>query len=251
MNVKLISIIVATYNADKTIEHCLDSIIPQKNDQVELLIIDGKSKDNTMKIVQKYQEYIDVLISETDKGIYDAWNKGIKLASGRWIMFIGADDCLKEDALQNYLEFLKLHDCDLVDYISARNEYIDSKGNRLMVLGEPYSWRRFRKYMCVAHVASLHNARLFQEVGYYDLNYRICADYELLMRKKNLLKVLFFNTIIAQMKAGGMSLSFEAIYETMKIRKLYSSLNPFINMYLTVRGFILVIWKRYLTKSWR
>ena len=74
---KLISIIIATYNAGSTLESCLKSIIAQKNDLIELLIIDGKSSDNTLKIVNAYRNQIDIFISEKDKGIYDAWNKGI------------------------------------------------------------------------------------------------------------------------------------------------------------------------------
>ena len=91
---KIISIIIATYNAEKTLKRCLNSIVSQKKDQLELLIIDGCSTDRTMDIVREFAESIDVIVSEVDKGIYDAWNKGIRLATGEWIMFLGADDYL-------------------------------------------------------------------------------------------------------------------------------------------------------------
>ena len=86
---KIISIIIATYNAEKTLKRCLNSIVSQKKDQLELLIIDGCSTDRTMDIVREFAESIDVIVSEVDKGIYDAWNKGIRLATGEWIMFLG------------------------------------------------------------------------------------------------------------------------------------------------------------------
>lgn len=86
---KIISIIIATYNAEKTLKRCLSSIISQKNDQLELLIIDGGSVDRTMDIVKDVSQSIDVIISEPDKGLYDAWNKALRLATGEWIMVFG------------------------------------------------------------------------------------------------------------------------------------------------------------------
>ena len=112
---KLISIIIATYNAGSTLESCLKSIIAQKNDLIELLIIDGKSSDNTLKIVNAYRNQIDIFISEKDKGIYDAWNKGIVLANGQWIMFIGADDILYSDVLEGYIDFIRLN-CQSISF---------------------------------------------------------------------------------------------------------------------------------------
>ncbi len=242
---KKISIIIATYNAEATLKCCLESIICQKTEEIELLIIDGHSKDQTLNIIKSYIKYVDILISEPDKGIYDAWNKGINKASGQWIMFMGADDCLLSNALSKYLKLIESIDYKKIDYISARNEYIDNNGNVLMTLGEPYSWKKFKKYMCVAHVASLHSAQLFKTIGVYNLTYKICGDYELLMRKK--LNSLFLNDIIAQMKMGGMSLSFNAVYETMTIRKKYSSVSNLLNILLTINGIIWVIWRKYLT----
>ena len=78
----LISIIIATYNAEKTLQRCLDSIIPQLSDQVELIIIDGGSIDKTSEIVKSNSQYITYYLSEKDDGIYDAWNKGINKANG-------------------------------------------------------------------------------------------------------------------------------------------------------------------------
>lgn len=107
---KIISIIIATYNAEKTLKRCLNSIVSQKKDQLELLIIDGCSTDRTMDIVREFAESIDVIVSEVDKGIYDAWNKGIRLATGEWIMFLGADDYLLEGAMNVYWNYLKKAD---------------------------------------------------------------------------------------------------------------------------------------------
>lgn len=236
-----ISIIIATYNAGKTLKYCLDSIIYQLNENCELIIIDGKSNDETIDIIDNYKNYISYCISEKDRGIYDAWNKGVKESKGRWIAFIGADDILIDGAIEKYLSTIKeTKFIDQYDYICAHNEYIDYEGNILKVIGEEPKWSRMRYYMAPAHVASLHNKHnLFDLVGDYDFeNFHICADYELLMRKKNHLKFLFLSCIIAKMKVGGMSFSTKAIVEAYKIRKKHHSIPYLINVIVFVKDWI-------------
>ena len=233
----LISIIIATYNASKTLKTCLDSIVPQLCSGTELIIVDGGSKDNTNDIIKSYGDKVSVHISEPDKGIYDAWNKGVALSNGDWIMFIGADDILLPNAINTYLNTIKnTENIDSYDYICAHNEYVDQEGRLLKILGKKPIWSEVRFKMTMAHVASLHNKKnLFDMIGDYNLKYKICADYELLMRKKNDLRSIFINVRIARMKVGGMSFSIKAIKETYKIRKLYSSLPIFMNELYFVR----------------
>lgn len=228
---KKISLVIATYNAAKTLRICLDSIVPQLTGDTELILVDGGSKDGTNEIIDSYGEKVTVHISEPDKGIYDAWNKGVKVAKGDWVMFVGADDILLPNAVEAYLTTLsKTPDMDSYDYICAHNEYVDIKGKLLKILGEKPVWSKMRRSMVAAHVASLHNRyRLFETIGDYNLDFRICADYELLMRKKSGLKSIFINTHIARMKAGGISFSNKAIVEAYKIRRLHHSLPPVIN----------------------
>lgn len=101
-----ISIIIATYNASKTLQRCLDSIVSQLTNETELILVDGGSKDDTNKIIDSYGDKIAVHISEPDKGIYDAWNKGVKAAHGKFVAFIGADDQMLPEAIRHYLDFL-------------------------------------------------------------------------------------------------------------------------------------------------
>lgn len=235
-----ISIIIATFNAESTLKKCLDSIIPQINTECELIIIDGKSTDQTLNIINQYKAYITYTISEKDNGVYDAWNKGIKAAKGEWIMFIGADDILLPNAINTYLQTIKeTPHIDSYDYICAQNEFIGQDGNMLKLMGEPPYWGKMRRYMAAAHVASLHNKKnLFETIGLYDYNYRICADYELLLRKKNSLKFLFLHNHIAKMKTGGISFSTKAIRETYRIRKKHMSVPMLINILLLCRDWI-------------
>lgn len=90
----LITIVIVTYNADKHLGALMESLQTRINDQTEVIIIDGLSTDNTLNIIYKYDKYISKVISEKDSGIYDAMNKGVNIASGRYILFLGADDQL-------------------------------------------------------------------------------------------------------------------------------------------------------------
>lgn len=240
MDTKTITIIIATYNAEKTLQNCLNSISSQKTKETELLIIDGKSTDHTIDIITSNKSIVDFYLSESDKGIYDAWNKGIQKATGKWIMFIGADDILLPGALIQYINLINnTPNIENYDYICANNEFIGESGKVLKIMGEAPSWNRMRRYMAAAHVASLHNKKnLFDKVGLYNLEYKICADYELLLRKKDKLNFLFKSMHIAQMKVGGMSFSTKAIIETYFIRKKHQSVSPILNILLFLRDWL-------------
>lgn len=235
-----ISIVIATFNAGKTLKHCLDSIIPQLTDDCELILVDGDSKDNTNEIIDSYGDKIAVHISEPDRGIYDAWNKGVRLAHGEWVGFVGADDMLLEGALDKYLQVIKSTDnIDTYDYICAHNEYVDKRGKLLKTVGEMPVWKKMRKRMVAAHVASLQNKHnLFETIGGYDLQFHICADYDLLLRKRDKLKSLYIDFSMARMETGGMSFSIKAIKETYLIRKKNHSVSLLQNKLLFIRDLL-------------
>lgn len=232
-----ISIIIATYNAQKRLRRCLNSILTQKTDEVELILVDGGSKDETLSIIEDYGSIIDHSISEKDDGIYYAWNKGVKIANGDWIMFLGADDFLIPGALDKIMQYLlKLNNRDC-DYISAKINYLDDNGRLIKIIGTKWCWKEFRNKMTVAHVASLHNRFLFHEIGLFDTSYKICADYELLMRKRGDLRACFMNEIIASMEFGGVSLSPAAINETCRICNKYNNNNLVIRYRRLIRKY--------------
>jgi glycosyltransferase involved in cell wall biosynthesis len=217
-----ISIVIATYNATNTLRACLDSIAGQKSDDIEILVIDGASTDGTQNILSEYASVIDYCISEPDRGIYDAWNKGVTQAKGEWVLFIGADDVLEPDAMLTYISFLGKLRIQTFDYICAKNTYIDRSGRPIKVIGEPWVWSKFRSKMNLAHVASLHHISLFKEIGYFNLKFKIAGDYEFLLRKKDKLRCGFIDSCIARMATGGASYTFQALREAHEIRKMHS-----------------------------
>ena len=241
---KKISIIIATYNAGKVLQRCLDSIRPQKTEEIELLIIDGNSKDNTMEIVNENKDIVDYCISEPDKGIYDAWNKAIKVAKGDWIQFLGSDDLLLEGSLDFYLDYLRKEpNLDSTDIIFGRCWRVNENGQRIRKMGDPYNWSQFRRFMRCSHGSALHNRHLFEEIGVFSLKFKICADYELLLRKK--LRAKYVDREILEMQIGGMSNSVKGLIDTYKVKQYRKSSPTVINIYYLVKGIAGYYYKKY------
>lgn len=202
-NKPLISIITVVFNGEKYLEETIQSVINQTYDNVEYIIIDGGSSDRTLDIIKKYENKIDYWISERDNGIYDAMNKGIRVSSGEWVSFLGADDFLKKNAIESYLNALN---GDLkIKYISSKIELINNKKQVLSIVGKALEWNTFKKYMCVAHVGSLHHKSLFCKYGLFDISYKIAGDYEFLLRIAKNNNILFLNKITARMINEGVS----------------------------------------------
>jgi len=222
---KRISIIVATYNAERTLARCLESIAREKTDQVELVIVDGGSTDATLSIIKEHQTFVDNYISEKDKGIYDAWNKGIKISTGQWIQFIGADDVLLPGALTTM--FKAADENPQADIISGKAHLVDADGTLMENMGEAYQWCVFRWRFNISHGSTWHQRKLFDEIGLFDIQFKICGDYELLLRKP--LSSAFVNQYIIQMQAGGMSTTLKARSEAYLARKKNHALPTLVN----------------------
>ena len=162
----LISIIIATYNAADVLAGCLQSIISQTEKRVELVIIDGGSTVGTLDMIKEYEAHISHWVSEPDKGIYDAFNKGTAIATGKWFCFLGADD----RPLPGFSEMAtKLIDEDTL-------YYGDPASDGKMLTG-PFSNYRLAKY-CLNHQTLFYPAKVFQKYSYTD-RYKIFADYDL------------------------------------------------------------------------
>lgn len=201
--VPLISIIVATYNSNSCIHEAIKSILRQHDfDAYEVIVIDGGSTDGTIDALKQFGNKIDYWISEKDKGIYDAWNKGLALARGRYIAFLGSDDTYELDALRCYADYIQAYPDR--EYISSRVQ-LHSNGMNSRVIGKPWKWSAFRRFMNVAHGGSLHSADLYKRFGVYDSSYRIVGDYEFLLRANRHLKAGYFNAVTVRMSVGGIS----------------------------------------------
>lgn len=218
-----ISLIIATFNSEKTIDSTLDSIIRQEYSNFELIILDGNSTDSTVELLKLYKDKFEakgipyIWMSENDSGIYDAWNKGLKLAQGNWVSFIGSDDCLYEWSLK-FMSRLAKRNPD-VDFISARAKIV-LNDKVIRDFGERWRWNKFKKEMKVLHSGGWHNTNYFRKYGNFNASYKIAGDYEMLLRAKSDLKTAFNNNFIIEMDAGGTSDRnvFKALKEAFKAK---------------------------------
>jgi len=199
----LISIITVVFNCVDHLEETILSVINQTYDNVEFIIIDGGSTDGTLDIIKKYSDKIDYWLCERDNGIYDAWNKALKISSGQWIGFLGADDFYEFNALQHYVK--KINQLKEVEFISSQSSLITKDKRSLKKIGKAWNWNDFSIYMNVAHVGSLHNRSLFEEYGFYDTDFKVCGDYEFLLRAGNKLKAGYVDQVLCSTRNIGIS----------------------------------------------
>jgi glycosyltransferase involved in cell wall biosynthesis len=211
----LVSVITATYNASHMLPACLESVRSQDYPHIQHVVIDGGSTDDTVQILRAQPSDRVRWLSEPDAGIYDAWNKGLSRARGEWIAFLGADDIYLPGAIRAYMD-LAMHSPEL-EYLSSRVRWIGS-GGRVSIIGEPWQWPRFQRYMCTAHVGSMHRRSLFERLGRYDISYRSAADYELLLRAGGQLATAYLPQVTAAMMGGGMSDSTRALDEAKRAK---------------------------------
>ena len=177
------SIITVTYNAGAVLEDTIQSVIAQTYHHVEYIIVDGASTDNTLDIARKYRDRIARVISEPDKGLYDAMNKGIALATGDYLCFLNAGDSFHEDdTLQQIVHSLGPHDT-LPGVIYGDTDLVDAEGHfvrkRRLSPPETLTWKSFRQGMLVCHQAFFARRDLVEP---YDLHYRFSADFDWCIR---------------------------------------------------------------------
>lgn len=167
----LISIIIATYNSGDQIAACLSSV-SSVTVPVEIIVVDGGSTDQTLTILEAYRGHQLKYVSEPDRGIYDALNKGIDRASGKWLHFLGSDDRL----LPGFNELAaKLKDTGTVYYGNSVPFYSDGISDSYGLLRGPFSAYRLAKY-CMNHQSILYPASAFKSQK-YNLKYKVFADY--------------------------------------------------------------------------
>jgi glycosyltransferase involved in cell wall biosynthesis len=206
----LITIITATYNSGKTLEKTFDSILNQRIKDIEYIVIDGSSTDNTVEIIMYYEalfanKNIDFKwLSEPDNGIYDAWNKGLKLSRGNWITFLGSDDYYSNNKVLNKVSIFLEQNPD-IDWAYSKVNLIDKKGKVVRKFKESWRWSKFKKHMYVPHAGSFHNFSYFKNFGFFDANFKVAGDYEMLLRKKKNLRTIFIDIETVQMLNEGVS----------------------------------------------
>jgi glycosyltransferase involved in cell wall biosynthesis len=215
------TIITSTFNAENFLGATANSLRKQSFKNFEWIVVDGGSEDLTVEIIRNNSDIISHWISEPDRGIYDAWNKGLNLAHGEWISFLGAGDCYLPDALEKYAN--EIQSGVDVEFISSRIQLVDEDGKILRIIGEGFDMEQHKKFMAIAHVGSIHKKTLFKRYGLFDLEYVSAGDYEFFMRCGDLFRSAFFESVTATMIVGGASNNANAIIEAFKIQSRYGT----------------------------
>lgn len=218
-----ITMITVTLNSDKTLERTIKSVIKQKYDNLEYLIIDGGSTDHTIDIIRKYERYITCWVSEPDKGISDAFNKGIKMSTGEIIGIINSDDGLCAGALQTlageYEEDVDVYRGKIILWNTETGTKVVEKPSMHfpMVDINPH----------VSHQGTFVTKRAYDKYGLFNTDIKYAMDYDLLIRfEKMNAKMKYVNYVMAYFTLGGVTYqpySAERLHETDEIFKRYGA----------------------------
>ena len=204
----LITVIVSVYNGVKTLQQCIDSVFNQTYANKELIVIDGGSTDGSAELINANSGAINYWISEPDRGIYSAWNKGLARASGEWICFIGSDDFLWSDDVLQRLALTLSQAPAGINVAYGQIMLLNQSGGELFRIGAPWAQvkTRFKQLMSLPHPAVMHRKSLFAQHGNFDETYRIAGDYEMLLRELISKEALFVpDVVVTGMRQGGIS----------------------------------------------
>lgn len=206
------TIITVCWNSAKTIERTIKSVLAQKLCDYEYLIVDGGSTDNTLDIIRRYEQQFNGRLkykSEPDKGIYDAFNKGISQATGKYVWLVNSDDYIEEGALQKLYNTVKEYNEGDEPIISAIMNCVNEKGENLyQVKSSPEkvvaAYRN--NTMGTIHPATIVPKRIYDIVGLYDINYKIIGDIDWFKRAyKANMPIVFANYVVTNFMTGGVS----------------------------------------------
>ena len=204
----VITVILSVYNGVETLQQCIDSVYNQSYERKELIVIDGGSTDGSAELIKANSGALAYWVSEPDRGIYSAWNKGLAKATGDWVCFIGSDDFLwGHDVLQRLAWSLSHTPAD-INVAYGQIMLLNQSGDELFRMGVPWAQvkTRFKQLMSLPHPAVMHRKSLFAQHGKFDESYRIAGDYEMLLRELAANDALFIpDIVVTGMRQGGIS----------------------------------------------
>ena len=213
-----ISIITVCFNSQDTIRDTIESVLSQTYPDIEYIIVDGASSDNTLSIIQEYQNRISKVISEADKGIYDALNKGVALASGDVVGVLNSDDFFSHNEVISEVNEV-YHKNPQADIVFGGVEFVRAGNLRKVVrryLSTGFRPWKLRFGIMPPHPGAYIRREVFANVGSYKLNYKIGADYDFLVRallaKKH--KYVTDSRCWVMMRFGGVSTSGFSSFKT-------------------------------------
>ena len=202
-----ISIITVVYNNEKTIKEAIESVFSQTYSDIEYIIIDGNSIDKTVQLINEYSDQLGFFISEKDKGIYDAMNKGINAAKGDVIGILNSDDLYQDiNVIETVMN--QFNQYPSIDIVYGDLVYVKSDNVNKVVRNwksNPYYNRFFENGNVPPHPSLFVKKSVYETAGLFNLDFRLAADYEFMLRifKKHNFKSKYINKVIVKMRLGG------------------------------------------------
>ena len=224
-----VSIITVCYNRKATIEKSIRSVLGQHYPNIEYIVIDGNSIDGTKEIIQSYSDRITTYISEPDNGMYDAINKGLRLATGDIVGLLHSDDEFYDLAVVTKIvaAFKSTPDTDCV---YGNGIYVSNDTEERIVrnrIGGAYNFEKIKSGWLPLHPTVYLKKSVIDNYGFYNLDFKIASDTEFLLRYlyKNKINVTYLNEYVVKMRMGGLSTNykraFEVLYEDYRIYKYH------------------------------
>lgn len=205
-----VSVITVVYNDENGIEGTIESVLSQIYKNIEFIVIDGNSNDNTYHIINKYRDKIDILVSENDRGIYDAMNKGIENASGDWIIFMNSGDMFYDkDVLNNIFQYSHAeHDCIYSDvsFFGEKEYIIETDINKVRI----------------NHQALLYRKGLHEEYGKYLVSKKVTISDYLFFNKISTKNWFKTDNIIAKCNNWGVSSNTSHYYQKLGVDLMFN-----------------------------
>lgn len=204
----LVSIITAVLNAEDTIGDTIRSVLAQTYNNIEYIIIDGGSADRTLEIILKYKNKIAKVVREPDKGIYEAFNKGLRLATGDIVGFINADDIYADNTvLQKVVDIFMAQD---IDSCYGDLVYVDKSDiNRIVRYWSTsnYKYEKLKYGWMPPHPTCFIKREIYEKYGNFRTDFKIAADYELMLRLfgRYRISTYYIPRVIVKMRTGGIS----------------------------------------------
>jgi glycosyltransferase involved in cell wall biosynthesis len=203
-----VSIITSCFNSEKTIEDTIQSVLSQTYSNIEYIIIDGKSTDKTLEIINSHRDKITKVVSEEDNGIYDALNKGINLATGDIIGFLHSDDIFAHsNVIENVVKLFKETNTDAV---YADLFYVNRKNTNKIIRNWKsgnYKSGMFLNGWMPPHPTVYIKKEVYENLGFFNLDFKTAADYELMLRffHKHKINLTYLKEVTVKMRVGGES----------------------------------------------
>jgi glycosyltransferase involved in cell wall biosynthesis len=245
MDRPFLSVITVVYNNVKDVERTMLSVLNQTYPNIEYLVIDGKSTDGTLGIIEKYRDRLAVFISEKDTGIYNAMNKGLALAKGEYVVFMNSgDEFYEKDTVKTV--FATAPNADIY---YGETEMIDEKrqslGKRRHQTPENFTWKDFRYGMSVSHQAIFIGRNLTEP---YDLKYQLSADIDwILTAAKKAQKIVNVHQYVAKYLVGGMSKKKhrQSLVERFAIMRKHYGLLPAVFNHFVIAFNLIFYWLKH------